>query len=81
MSHRRLLGRRRHVAAFATLFEGLRALIANWRLTLVQVLPAVWVWLAMYDLRAKVTGTVRAIRMSLSLRAEPRAACQAASPS
>jgi hypothetical protein len=36
------------------LFEGLRLLIANWRLTLVQVLPAVWIWLAMYDLKAKV---------------------------
>ena len=42
------------VGAFAMLFEGLRVLIANWRLTLVQVLPAVWIWLAMYDLRAKV---------------------------
>jgi hypothetical protein len=42
------------VGAFAMLFQGLRLLIANWRLTLVQVLPAVWIWLAMYDLRAKV---------------------------
>src|SRR5215831_13067363 len=42
------------VGAFAMLFEGLRLLIANWRLTLVQVLPAVWIWLAMYDLKAKV---------------------------
>lgn len=42
------------VGAFAMLFDGLRLLIANWRLTLVQVLPAVWIWLAMYDLRAKV---------------------------
>lgn len=42
------------VGAFAMLFDGLRLLIANWRLTLVQVLPAVWIWLAMYDLKAKV---------------------------
>lgn len=42
------------VGAFAMLLDGLRLLIANWRLTLVQVLPAVWIWLAMYDLRAKV---------------------------
>lgn len=33
------------------LFAGMRILLANWRLTLVQVLPAMWVWLAMYDLR------------------------------
>ncbi|HEV3093102.1 MAG TPA: hypothetical protein VGY30_01160 [Solirubrobacteraceae bacterium] len=42
------------VGAFAMLFEGLRLLFANWRLTLIQVLPAVWIWLAMYDLKAKV---------------------------
>jgi hypothetical protein len=42
------------VGAFAMLFDGLRLLIANWRLTLVQVLPAVWIWLAMFDLRVRV---------------------------
>jgi hypothetical protein len=42
------------VGAFAMLFEGLRMLLANWRLTLVQIPPAVWIWLAMYDLRAHV---------------------------
>jgi hypothetical protein len=42
------------VGAFAMLFDGLRLLLTNWRLTLVQVLPAVWIWLAMYDLRAHV---------------------------
>lgn len=36
------------------LLAGLRILISNWRLTLVQVLPAMWVWLAMCDLRAHV---------------------------
>ncbi|HEY2717112.1 MAG TPA: hypothetical protein VGI73_12905 [Solirubrobacterales bacterium] len=35
----------------AMLLAGLRVLFENWRLTLVQVLPAMWVWLAMYDLR------------------------------
>ena len=29
------------IGAFAMLFEGLRLLLANWRLTLIQVLPAV----------------------------------------
>jgi putative flippase GtrA len=33
------------------LVAGLRVLVSNWRLLLVQVLPAMWVWLAMYDLR------------------------------
>jgi hypothetical protein len=42
------------VGAFAMLLDGLKLLITNWRLTLVQVLPAVWIWLAMYDLKAHV---------------------------
>jgi hypothetical protein len=42
------------VGAFAMLLDGLRLLLANWRLTLVQILPAVWIWLAMFDLRARV---------------------------
>ncbi len=42
------------VGAFAMLFDGLRLLLANWRLTLIQVLPAVWIWLAMFDLKARV---------------------------
>ena len=42
------------VGAFALLFDGLRLLVSNWRLTLVQVLPAVWIWLAMTDLKVHV---------------------------
>jgi hypothetical protein len=42
------------VGAFAMLFQGLRLLVTNWRLTLIQILPAVWIWLAMYDLKAHV---------------------------
>ena len=42
------------IGAFVLVFDGLRLLIANWRLTLVQVLPAVWVWAAMADLRVHV---------------------------
>jgi hypothetical protein len=42
------------VGAFAMLLDGLKLLLANWRLTLVQILPAVWIWLAMFDLRARV---------------------------
>jgi hypothetical protein len=42
------------VGAFVMLFDGLRLLVANWRLTLVQILPAMWIWLAMLDLNAHV---------------------------
>lgn len=42
------------VGAFVMLFQGLRLLFSNWRLTLVQVLPAMWIWLAMLNLKAHV---------------------------
>jgi hypothetical protein len=42
------------VGAFAMLLDGLRLLLSNWRLTLVQILPAAWIWLATYDLKAHV---------------------------
>jgi hypothetical protein len=42
------------VVGIVTLFDGLRLLLSNWRLTLVQVLPAMWVWLAMLDWKAHV---------------------------
>ena len=42
------------VGAFGMLFEGVKLLFTNWRLTLVQVLPAMWIWVAMLDLKAHV---------------------------
>jgi hypothetical protein len=42
------------VGAFVMLFTGLRLLVTNWRLTLVQILPAMWIWLAMFDLKVHV---------------------------
>jgi hypothetical protein len=42
------------VGGFAMLFTGLKLLFTNWRLTLVQALPAMWIWLAMYDFKAHV---------------------------
>ena len=42
------------IGAFVLLFDGLRLLVSNWRLTLVQLLPAVWIWVAMADLKAHV---------------------------
>jgi hypothetical protein len=42
------------VGAVAMLFHGLRLLLSNWRLTLVQILPAMWIWAAMLDLKVHV---------------------------
>ncbi|MGZ6728058.1 MAG: hypothetical protein ACXVFC_01970 [Gaiellaceae bacterium] len=42
------------IGAVVMLFQGLRLLFFNWRLTLVQVLPAMWIWLALLDLKAHV---------------------------
>jgi hypothetical protein len=42
------------IGAFALLFAALKLLISNWRLTLVQVLPAMWIWLAVFDLKFHV---------------------------
>ncbi len=51
-SHRILAPLALVVGAFAMLFAGLKLLVSNWRLTLVQLLPAMWIWLAMTDLKA-----------------------------
>lgn len=40
------------VGAFAMLFVGIKLLFTNWRLTLIQLLPAMWIWAAMFDLKA-----------------------------
>jgi hypothetical protein len=52
------------IGAFAMLFDGLKLLLSNWRLLLIQVLPAILVWLAMYDLKAHVLhgASFRSIR-------------------
>jgi hypothetical protein len=42
------------IGAFVMLFEAVKLLFTNWRLTLIQVLPAVWIWAAMFDLKAHV---------------------------
>jgi len=39
------------VGAFAMLFQGVKLLFTNWRLTLVQVIPAMVIWVAMLDLK------------------------------
>jgi uncharacterized membrane protein len=40
------------IGAFVMLFQGLRTLFSNWKLTLIQVVPAMWIWLALLDLKA-----------------------------
>jgi hypothetical protein len=42
------------VGAFAMLIDGLKLLLSNWRLMLVQIVPAIWVWAAMLDLKIHV---------------------------
>lgn len=42
------------ISAVVLLFDGLRLLVSNWRLMLVQVLPAMWIWILMFDLKLHV---------------------------
>ncbi len=45
------------VGAFLMLFQGLKLLFTNWRLTLVQIVPAMWIWVAMLDIKIHVLHT------------------------
>jgi hypothetical protein len=42
------------VGAFVLLFDAMRLVVSNWRLAVVEILPAMWIWLAMLDLKAHV---------------------------
>lgn len=42
------------VGAFVMLFQGLRLLVANWRLSLIQIVPAMWIWVVTLDLKLHV---------------------------
>jgi hypothetical protein len=42
------------VGAFLMLFQGVKLLYTNWRLGLVQIIPAMWIWLAMFDIKLHV---------------------------
>lgn len=53
-SHRGLAPLAFAVGGVALLFAGVRLLVSNWRLTLVQILPAMWIWLALVDLKLHV---------------------------
>jgi hypothetical protein len=42
------------VGAFVMLFQGVKLMFSEWRLTIVQILPAMWIWAAMLDLKVHV---------------------------
>jgi uncharacterized membrane protein len=42
------------LGAFVMLFQGLRTLFSNWRLLLIQIPPAMWIWIAFLDLKLHV---------------------------
>jgi hypothetical protein len=42
------------VGGVIMLFLGVKLLFTSWRLTLIQVLPALWIWAAIYDLKVHV---------------------------
>ena len=37
---------------FVLLLDGIKLLFLNWRLTLIEILPAVWIWFTFFDLKA-----------------------------
>jgi hypothetical protein len=53
-SHRFLAPLSFAIGAFVMLFDGVKLLVLNWRLTILQLLPAAWIWIAMFDLKAHV---------------------------
>src|SRR6202034_4731268 len=42
------------VGAFIMLFQGVRLLYTNWRLAVLQIIPAMWIWVAMLDIKLHV---------------------------
>ena len=42
------------IGGIVMLIDGVKLLITNWRLTLIQALPAMWIWIALLDLKAHV---------------------------
>jgi hypothetical protein len=61
------------VGAFAMLFQGVKLLFTNWRLTLIQVLPAMLIWMAMLDLKLHVLKgkSLRVIEGPILMRIQP----------
>jgi hypothetical protein len=36
---------------FALLFDGLKLLVLNWRLTLIEIVPAIWIWFTTWNIK------------------------------
>ena len=53
-SHRALAPLALAVGTLVLMFDGLKLLVSEWRLMLIQILPAMWIWLAMFDLKIHV---------------------------
>ncbi len=53
-SHRWLAPLALIVSAFVMLFQGVRLVFINWRLIMIQILPAMWIWLATLNLKLHV---------------------------
>ena len=51
--------------ALVLLVNGVKLLILNWRLSLIQLVPAVWVWLAMWDLKSHLLHGASFAHLSL----------------
>ena len=58
------------VSALVMLFQGVKLVFVNWRLTTVEILPAMWIWLATLNLDLmSAVRTTRAALPSLLARA------------
>jgi hypothetical protein len=42
------------VGGFLMLFQGVKLLYTNWRLAVIQIVPAMWIWIAMLDIKLHV---------------------------
>jgi hypothetical protein len=52
-SKRRYLAPLGYIAGgFGLLLDGVKLLFSNWRLTLIEILPAVWIWLTFWNLKS-----------------------------
>jgi hypothetical protein len=46
------------IGTLVLLFQGLRVILVNWRLTVIELLPAVWIGITWWELRAHAKGTL-----------------------
>ena len=56
----------------AVVFDGVLLLLHNWRLTLLQLFPAVWIWVMTWNMRTTCSPKPT---FSTSARSRPQSAC------